>query len=81
MSIEQLDLEHIRDLDEPGVHEFYEKLVLAKERAVTDLQASVFQNYAEFVVISKEISKVCFPRPARRALLPYLYSLKAKCCS
>ncbi|KAI8803168.1 hypothetical protein BJ742DRAFT_872731 [Cladochytrium replicatum] len=43
---------------EEGVRQVYQRLVSAKEAAALDLQRNVYKNYSEFVVISKEISKL-----------------------
>lgn len=44
--------------NEEGVRNFRKALVESKQDAATRLKKNVFQNYTEFVVISKEISKL-----------------------
>ncbi|KAI9142321.1 hypothetical protein BKA69DRAFT_272200 [Paraphysoderma sedebokerense] len=61
--------------NEEGVRQFYTLLNDAKESAAQDLQRNVFKNYNEFVVISKEISKLETDMLYLRGLLTELKSV------
>ncbi|RKP13744.1 Cullin repeat-like-containing domain protein, partial [Piptocephalis cylindrospora] len=51
-------MESLSNVDEEALRSHYAGLLSAKEEAVKRLQATVCQNYTEFIAISKEISKL-----------------------
>ncbi|KAI9227877.1 MAG: Cullin repeat-like-containing domain protein [Piptocephalis tieghemiana] len=51
-------MENLSNADEDALRSHYAELLSAKEEAVKRLQATVCQNYTEFIAISKEISKL-----------------------
>jgi phosphoribosyl-ATP pyrophosphohydrolase len=58
--IDQPELDQVVNSDEMGVRLYYERLLRTKEKAVEDLQETVYENYTEFVVISKEIANILY---------------------
>ena len=51
---------HSANATEEGVKMFYDKLRESKDVAATVLQKNVYENYNEFVTISKEISNILY---------------------
>src|ERR1700757_2260691 len=49
---------NVADANEEQLRAFYRSLTDAKSLVGSDLQRNVYRNYAEFVVISKEISNL-----------------------
>ncbi|KAI9090940.1 hypothetical protein DFS34DRAFT_636127 [Phlyctochytrium arcticum] len=62
---------------EEGVRGFHQALTDAKEAAAVDLQRNVYRNYNEFVLISKEISKLESDMLSLRSLLGELKDINS----
>ena len=60
MSINRLDMNSLLAMQdsEAGVRELYRTIVDSSEKAAANIQSHVYAHYSEFVLISKEISKL-----------------------